>query len=774
MGEPAVDAVEPEAPQPPPLVRDGGDVAIRDQDGSVSMVRASDLDAASAEGARPATEREYNAAKLGKSGEIAATGIGVGQGLTLGYGLPAIVHASKALGADQFANDVRRGVEIAHDSLPGQYMAGEVAGTVAPMLFGGGAVEGAALADGLVARAAQRAIAAAPRAIAEGAAIGVGEQLSEDTLRNHKLVGENYLTAGFKGGTIGLLLGTAGAAGIGAASDRAASLFGRSVEGAERGLVREESTAYRSAARAEEELAPRGRNIAEREADNQRFLGTGAKTPEMKRLGATSVEQRAERERLGRLMDEQGIGGPLKSAEEQAAQVVAKRAELGKTFAPMYKEADTAAARPSWKAISDRYQAEIRGPAIADGLFGTENVAKADDILARFLEKGGEQPSHMKLWELRKSLDNDKLQSLFNRVPGAPVSPAEEAVRGLRGLVQDELVTSATRAGEELGTKLGDRLATANNLYKDLSTLEKVTKGASQRISGNAGVSLSDLVAAASGGIPGLIAGGANMVRRKYGNQMAAHVLDKVARMESLQGAISKVDETLSRGSRAFVEGKGGPAIRKAAPVTAAEVRELRDVTSNPSAVTARVASAMGDLPKYAPKVAQAMATTAQRTAAYLTQTLPKEPVQTGLSWGHRPARPLSDTELLRAQHIIETAQDPSIVLDRLREGRLTKTHVDTLKATSPETYAAIQSYIRTHGEEIRPTLTVQQQCSLGLLFGTPLNEASLPANIRAFQASFTTGNQAPGEGGTGGASPGPMNSASSRATAFDKMESGQ
>ena len=76
--------------------------------------------------------------------------------------------------------------------------------------------------------------------------------------------------------------------------------------------------------------------------------------------------------------------------------------------------------------------------------------------------------------------------------------------------------------------------------------------------------------------------------------------------------------------------------------------------------------------------------------------------------------------------------------------------------------------------------MTVQQQFTLSMLFGTPVTEAMLPENKRAFQASFTQGSQAPGAGGTGGGmtapkmSAGPVNIGKTQATQFDKLEAGR
>lgn len=220
-----VEPVEPapvEAPAPPPLVRDGADVAIRDPDGTVSMVASRDLQAAIGEGARPATETEWQNAKLGVAGEVASAAIGAGQGLSFGYAAPALIRGAEAVGAEGFAGDVRKGVQIAKDTSPNAYLGGELAGSLAGVaVMPGGAFKGVT-GEGVIARAASRAMGLAPRAFAEGAAMGVGQQLTEDALGNHDAVAEKYVAAGLEGGVLASVLGLGLHIGGGAVKDKIA------------------------------------------------------------------------------------------------------------------------------------------------------------------------------------------------------------------------------------------------------------------------------------------------------------------------------------------------------------------------------------------------------------------------------------------------------------------------------------------------------------------------------------------------------------------------
>ncbi len=765
-------------------VPEAGKVAIKDLDGTVSLVKQADLASAQGEGARPATEAEYFGAKHGAAGEVAAAAVGAGRGATFGLFDPAFVEATRAVAGDEKAEEYRNTMRLLKQANPNATLGGEIAGAVAPALFGAPpAAAGSALGEGLLARGAARVAAAAPRAIGEGVAIGLGNQLSEDTLENHKLAGEAYLSAGLKGGAIGLFLGAGAGAVHGAVGDKLGAIFGRG-EGA--GLRAEESVGNRltrleeRGTAAEETAGQKGyfATRLENEADIQRFKAmTNAKTGDIRRLGIDVEAQEAVEARLGALGKEHDLTGPFVSQAESAKRISTKMQEVGASIRPMYRELDKAAARPEMNAILTQFDEKVMQPRRAT-LMGESELKPASDFLSRMMERDGESPSFEKLWDRRREIDKMlSAKGEYARLPGMPAKPGSEDLRALKDIISGEINTAAERASKELGSTVGDRLRTANSLYSDLATLNKTaTHQAGLNAASNA-VSITDVISLATGGAAALPMMGVNMVRRKYGNQIAAHVLDTASRMDLIQRAATKLDDLISSGTKSFISGSKG-STRAVKPVTTAEVRALRDATRTPDIVNAKIAEHLGDLPQYAPKVAQQVSTTATRAAAWLQYALPKEQPPVGPVFNQPKPRPLSDTQLLKARATIETIEDPTIVVDRLRQGRLTSEHVAALKYVHPETYLQIQKYLGDHATELKPTLTVQQQFSLGMLFGTPMTEAMLPANIRAFQASFSQGNQAPGQGGAGGVEPpkmnaGPVNGGGTRAMNQDRLEAG-
>src|SRR5262249_11878216 len=81
-----------------------------------------------------------------------------------------------------------------------------------------------------------RAARAAPRLLGEGAAMGVGNQLSEDALGNHDVVGQKLVASAAGGAVFNLLLGSALHAGTNFLTDAAAS-GGEQVSVAIKGLT---------------------------------------------------------------------------------------------------------------------------------------------------------------------------------------------------------------------------------------------------------------------------------------------------------------------------------------------------------------------------------------------------------------------------------------------------------------------------------------------------------------------------------------------------------
>ena len=753
----------------PSLSATPGLTLVTGADGQVSQVKTEDLAQAQAAGMRPATEAEYFGQAHPTSTALGEAAFSAARGASFGLSDKAYIEGSRLIGGDKEAEDTRRILNLSKQIHPTVSLGGEIAGAVAPAFFGDEAGVGGAVDKGLSfwGRAGARALEAAPRAALEGTAIGLGQQFSEDTLANRKLSAEAYLSAGVKGGALGLFTGGVTAGAVGAAGDKLTQLFGRTAtDGAEEAGTRIGESAG--------ERGPVGKFL-DREGDIATFKGaTGAKTADLKRLGVDVEGIEGREAELGRVLRDQGLTGPLTSQAETGRRLTEKVEEIGKSLKPIYQGLDKAetAVKPSMSSIVTQFEEKVRTPRL-ERIEGEVEGAAAESFLKKMVARDGDHPSFEKLWGRRQELD-DLLAKNYSAPKGMPRPPGEEDLRALKNLINQEIDTAATKADPALAEKL----RTANQLYSDLATVKKInTSNVVRDALSNNKVSITDVIAASHGGPVGMGMAAANMVKRRFGDQLAGHVLNSASQLQFVQNAADRLDSLLSKGTRSFIAGEKG-AVRAAKPVTSEEVRAIRDATRSPEAVNARIAEHLGDMPQAAPKLAQQVSTVASRAAAWAQYALPKEQAPVGPVFSSPKPRPLSDSQLVKARATIETLQDGSIVVDRLMQGRLTPEHVAALKYVHPETYAQIQQYLTTHATEVKPELSVQQQFQLGMLFGTPITEASLPENIRAFQASFSQGNQAPGPGGAGGVaapkmSGGPVDIGGSRSLAQDRLEAG-
>lgn len=779
-----------------------GLVAVTEKSGAVDFVRKEDAPKVFAEGARPATEGEYYAAKGGTLGTVASFGIGAGRGLSFGLSDPLEVGLAGAFGGEEGAEHMRRALRIAKEAHPGATFGGEVVGSLAPLLLGGGPAAGEGLAGSIergalglmgegaeqsaLARAAARFAGAAPSGFGYGALTGIGAQASEDAIQNHPFAASAYVTRGLEGGLIGALLGGALSAGGGAITDKLARYSGR--ENAQ-GAKLLEGGPYRSLAEAAEGEPARTPSLGERlqaEAAEQQFKGLHPRQREIQRLGATAEEQSERMQRIGKKLqaeaEEHGLS-PFTSTEKWGKHLTERTNEIGADLGRMRARLDQAAERPSMQAIVDRFNAEVAGPA-AELPMGEKQIANAANFLEDAVKKGGERPDFQTLYKYRRELDRLLDPKKYAKLPGAALPEGAEALSSLRNIMEDELTTAGERASKELGETFADKYRLTKELYSDLVTAKQIAARAAASGDAHRAISLTDTIAAMAGlatGHPlGSIALGAgNKVLRTYGNQIAATALTKASRLLGVQHAASELDAALDNGARGFLTGKGaGAATQKT--MTSGQIRAIRDAVQDPTVVQSRVAAALGNLPRTSPKLAAAVSSAMMRNAAFLRDTLPKEPAPIGPVFGPREPRPLSDSELRSATAKIEAVDNPESVVEHLKSGDLTLEHVEALKVGHPDVYQRMQQYIRDHGAELRPKLTVQQEVALSLLFDQPVNESMLPENVRAFQALFAGANKA--EANTPPPSLGNMDnkprnigkSGGQRATAWDRIEAGE
>lgn len=754
-----------------------GMFAIKEADGSVSMVKQEDAEAAVAAGAEPATDIDIAQQdwRGGLAGQAASALIGAGRGLTFGAFDPLAIGVSRALGGDASAEDTRRALRTAKEVNPTASLGGEIAGSLAGMAVLPGGAGGSTLgAESTLGRAAARFATAAPRAGIEGAALGVGQQASEDALGDHAFNGEKYVAAGVGGAVFGVLLGGALSAAGGAVGDKLRPLYGKI--GSEAEAVA--GGPYRAAgktAEAVEEAAQRSpaRQWLADQAEQQAFKATGAKLKDFQKLGATAEAQAARSGRIGRTLLDEGIVDATASQETIAQRLAAKTKQVGEELGAMRAKLDTALERPSTAAIVERVQKEVLAP--LERLPGTQTESAAvRAYLDDFAVKAGERPDFKTLHEFRRALDEKLNPKLWLKVPGT-APPAAVELGKVRGILEEEFETAGERAAKELGDTFGEKYQLAKQLFSDLKTAENIVSKEVARGNANRAISITDTIAASHGGVTGMAMGAANKLVRTYGNQVAASLLNKASRLGMLQRAGESVDGAIKSGVRDFLTGKPAGKAPAAPKVDAETVRAVREAVRDPAALTQRVTDALGGrgLTEAAPKTTQAVASTIMRLAGHIRESAPKEPPQTGVSFLPKPAREPSKTDMARFAQVIEAADNPMSVVEDLRRGKLTPEKVATLKVGYPRLYQAIRRELATQAAELRPKLNTQQEIALSILFDVPVSAMMEPGTILSFQKTIAQGAEPPqaAQAGQPKTAVRGLNRRGSLAAGFDKQE---
>jgi hypothetical protein len=470
------------------------------------------------------------------------------------------------------------------------------------------------------------------------------------------------------------------------------------------------------------ELAKQGKLSVEdwlrAQADRKLLESVGAVgAPDESRLAATLRTQK---------FDGKPLVEPLASPAEIARRIQGRAAEVEVELSRFPTELDKTDVRPILqRAIS---QFEFR----TSGLGAEAHPARA--FLEQFAKENGSLPSFRATKDALVKLDEIIRSRSRNNRPG---------VRGyteLRDAIALEYDRSVQKAAKLIGDETLSKYKSLKRLSDDLKTLAEYARKRDQRQA----VDASTFALATLGGPKAIGAYVAKVAKDKYGAQTAAYLLDKATQIPSVIRSAQWLDDRIRQGVKAFLRGEKTASQSTARKVSAEELQRIHDVVRSPEAVAARAESAIGPLQRSAPKLATQIATRISAVAAYLANALPKPRRTMTGGFGPSSIIPLSDSDMLRARHILETVENPSSVVDRMLDGNLSREHVDTLRVAHPDVYERIRRHLIEHGSELREQLPVQRQVMLSLLFGVAVTEAMLPENVRAFQATFVDGEQAP------------------------------
>lgn len=707
--------------------------------------------------AQAARESELQAQFGGVGGQAATFGAGVVDGATFGLGTAA----AAGLGFGRDIADLR-------EANPNAFTAGNVTGAIAPVLLSGGSgavAKGAAtlgapalgvarLGEGAaaIARTAvggvesalvRRAVPLAVQGAVEGAAFGMGHEITEAALvPNAELTAEK------------LLAGAAHGAGWGLAGGAA---FG--------GI---EHLASKAATKTSELIAKTGgRNaladFVDKEASDMAFRAAG---------GNKKLAKRAERyaggvDEVTRVWTDEApklVGA--KSFKEMSRESLDKAAELGMrqnlpedVLARFNDDVVRTGAAPRALDVMDKLQT-LRAE-MADGI-ATKSVAnKIDEFVEKYTALADNGAKGFGATDARMDLKD--LYAMRREVDGV-IGDAGwgkttvPAIKKLRDLVNAEIKSVGEKATGESGVFL-EAWKTVNKNYQAYAMLKEAAQNGMTGASANRFFSLTDNMAAKAAGVGGALLGGgipgalgaaavgglANHWMRTRGAFIAADAARGVAqKLRGVNLAAHEVDSRVAQGLKGFLSKAETTAVRGETEALnkrfERKTAAVRAIASDPMKQSAYVMARVGRIDDAAPATMAAAQRSAARTTEYLASTMPKPRVPKGSLMPRSQAVPPTSTEMSAWLRRERAANDPLSLVDDMKRGTLTPESVDAVKATSPALFEQMRRQALAYVEErdvAGKPLDYGQRVQLGVLFGVPTDATLEPEFIRSIQETY-------------------------------------
>lgn len=724
----------------------------------------------------------------GVGGTLGAVAAGAARGATLGLSDVALAETGlvdrRTLAGLQDANPLASGGGEALGILGATLATGGSAGaargavgtaarvasapTRAVMALGRG-VEGvgaALLGEATAARIATTAVQGA----VEGSLFGVGQAVSESTIRDVPLTAERIVAAAGHGALLGGGLGAGmtatGALIRGGASklgDVGASLLGR-VEGRAAELAGELGATL-----------PKSEGtvmaLVDRYGREQAIKATGANLGMVERLQAMGrdIEDRV----ITKLLDAapEALGkkpGSILNAAEKAAAAERLVQRDGERIGQMLDELAASGQKPNVTNLVGEFRQRVASETAAAVSPDAQRAARQmEDWLTSVEQKIGAEGANVKtLWEARRELRKD----IDWKKPVDAGDRYNNWKRDLYRSMGDEIEATGQRAGAEgaLGPDFAARWRNGNADYRASLWLEEATAKGAASDSKNRLLGLSEqlgiLGGLAQGGLAGLplAVGGAlvqNLVRR-YGSDVAANVARAATRGEAVHALDQAMERLMGERARSLVGGavRVAKQLPEAAPglaqvvekavradqgsappppmKMAARYQEIsKDLSSQIAQREARLPELRAELDAVAPGLGEAVAGRVVATQDFLASKLPRVPERPSLQKHLERKRLPSDSEMAKFLRYERAASDPLSVFDDAHKGRLRPEGPETLRTLFPTMYQALSAEVLADVASKGDRLSYDQRVALAMLFPElPVDPSMSPKSIRAYQ----------------------------------------
>ena len=735
------------------------DLAVRLDDGSVGSMPAADANAAIARGeAKPATSDEYEAARTqhlqanaGFLDQAAGLTFGGIRGFGATLGLPVdktAIDTARFLGGEHAAETTRHVLQDVSNAAPTASKVGEFAGVAAPALVGdeegsamglageGGEGIGEALAQrflpnaekegaSFLERAGAKALKSSGRNAAEAAQLGVVDAQNEASIENKPLTAEQTFVSGLQsgvaGGVLGGLLG-AGGEGLGTASkaireaiggksvEAAGSLSGSLASAAEDRYIAHLSPSQDVKFSREIDSLPGGRHAAARAAMEEA-------SPEV----GDTVTHSAEKLRARSDFHNEAVGNTI----DEATKVAGDHAGPNRTD------------------VADAIETQLKKPLMDAPELNRAEINHVDAILntVRGSGEAHENMSFRELFNLRRTVGGKV--GTWKITPGGKETHA--VYKQAYGILDGALEKSLDDAADKYGNTLGADFRASKLKSRQFRVMANAAERGAEKEGSQQNFSLGTKVLASHGGLSGLLMGGAHHIATKYGNVAAAVTLDKAARMATIQRASSSVADDVTTGLQKFFAGEmKAEALPRLTPQA---IDNIQAHLSDPAAQAKGLQQHLGNMPNFAPQLAQQVALTHSRAVSYLAANIPKPLATANSMQPQLQKKRYAPQDLTRFARIHQVVADPAIVPKLLGTGQLTHDHVTALKEVYPAIYSEIQNLVQQKVSTSKKAYSYSQRCALSLLFDEPLDATMNPAFIQDVQASYAANPEPPSPG---------------------------
>jgi hypothetical protein len=642
----------------------------------------------------------------------------------------------------------RKSLELRKEVSPGASIAGEIAGALVGSKVGvgkalaRGAESIAARATGGIASSLLRkTLKTAISEGAEGAAYGLGQTISEEALDSDPGINAERLVANVG---IGSLLGVAGGGFLGLAGG-VAGKAGAAIRGGEK-------------ATGDDWL----RATVEKYTRSSAAKSLGAEPSAFKKLAKRSKTFEESVDELGEFLSKEKTadGKHLVEKWDNPEKIYEKvrtyKSQIGKQIGDYHESlyeisGDSAVNIDGFFKRADEIIGKRESSLLPELNQRAENLRKIVDK-ARYIDgpDGSRAPRQLTLRDVdvfRKDIDSIVYQKAKPGTGIVQAHPMKEELGYLARTLQDDITKHIEKIAKPAGAE-GKALIAAyrdlNRKFSFLSNAEKIGERGVMRGFSNRAFSPSDYLTAIGGsasgaaafgpvGIPiGVGVGVVNKILRERSRATITAIGRWALTKESALSSATRTQAKIEKAARGIIKNiKPKPGLLAGITYAKATKRSREDEIKEYRRVQNKIARIAGDqnglfedmrnktasLSDAMPNLGQASQTKMVEVLNYLAAKMPKEgPVD--------PLRPKKDTapaiqDVRRFMSLIEIANNPSSILDRMSDGRMpTVDEMDFLRACFPLVAQDITRAITESLERHSGDLGYQQRLNIARLIG--------------------------------------------------------